>query len=186
MAPYFLAGSEDEEAVLWDAATGKIVHTFPAEDEPVAAAAFTRDGRHLVICAPGSQTIELWDVAARKKVNTIRDAGHAYCVAVSPDPKTPRHVLTSRQGGLAVLWNVETGEKLREFQGHTGAVTAVAFSPDGGRAYTVSLDSTIRVWDTAAATELARLFNLADDEQWLTVTPEGYYDGSPEGCKRLA
>lgn len=41
--------------------------------------------------------------------------------------------------------------------GHTGAVTAVAVSPDGKRAASVSYtDNTLRMWDTGNGDELFR------------------------------
>jgi WD40 repeat protein len=46
------------------------------------------------------------------------------------------------------LWNVPTGEFLRELKGHSDGVTSVAFSADG-RVVTGSSDRTLRIWDVA-------------------------------------
>lgn len=45
------------------------------------------------------------------------------------------------------LWDLDTGEQIRIFAGHTNTVTAVCFSPDGGQAISASADATIRIWD---------------------------------------
>src|SRR5437763_8360941 len=42
-------------------------------------------------------------------------------------------------------------------KGHTAALTAVAYSPDGKYVATGSLDRTARVWDAATGKELAAL-----------------------------
>ena len=48
------------------------------------------------------------------------------------------------------LWDVATGRELAAFHGHMGFVHCVAFSPDGARAASGSLDCTIRLWPAAA------------------------------------
>jgi WD40 repeat protein len=47
--------------------------------------------------------------------------------------------------------------EVRTLQGHTGPVMGVAFSPDGRRLASTSLDGTVRVWDTATGQKLHSL-----------------------------
>jgi WD40 repeat protein len=46
------------------------------------------------------------------------------------------------------LWNVEAGQEVRRFTGHTAEVRDVAFSPDGKFILTASNDNTARLWLT--------------------------------------
>ena len=48
----------------------------------------------------------------------------------------------------ARLWDVQTGEEVRRFTGHTNKVRDVAFSPDGKYILTASDDGTARLWLT--------------------------------------
>jgi hypothetical protein len=50
----------------------------------------------------------------------------------------------------------ESALEIRRFQGHTQAVHAVAFSPDGRRILSGSADGTVRFWETAPGRELHR------------------------------
>ncbi len=45
------------------------------------------------------------------------------------------------------LWDVETGASLVEQEGHSRAVYAVAFHPDGSLAASGGLDAIARAWD---------------------------------------
>jgi hypothetical protein len=47
-----------------------------------------------------------------------------------------------------------TGAALATLAGHSGGVTAIAFSPDGKRVLTGSLDTTARLWSVFSAQDL--------------------------------
>jgi WD40 repeat protein len=46
------------------------------------------------------------------------------------------------------LWDVQTGEEVRRFIGHSNQVRDVSFSPDGQYILTASNDNTARLWLT--------------------------------------
>ena len=55
----------------------------------------------------------------------------------------------------------------------------VALSPDGKLALTASWDGSVRIWDGGNGKELCRLYSLEGGKDWLVITPEGRFDGSP-------
>ena len=74
------------------------------------------------------------------------------------------------------IFNARTGEKQREFKGHTGKVNAVAWNNDGRRIASASDDGTIRIWDVLTGQEVLMLADSAarqssaDGVQW---SPDG-------------
>jgi WD40 repeat protein len=82
--------------------------------------------------------------------------------------------------GLGVhLFDPRTGKLLRDYEGHTGAVLAVAPSPDNRFLLTGADDQTLRLWTPDEAEPLLSLFFAGDD--WVAWTPQGYYAASPGG-----
>jgi WD40 repeat protein len=54
------------------------------------------------------------------------------------------------------LWDTTSTAQIANLQGHQDTVWSVAYRPDGKEIATGSLDNTVRLWDPATGTELAR------------------------------
>ncbi len=81
------------------------------------------------------------------------------------------------------LFDIRTGKRLREFQGHTGTICAVSSSPDGRYLLSAANDMTLRVWDPGRDEPLLSCFFT--DNDWIVWTPEGYYAASAGGEKLM-
>ena len=132
----------DGTILLWDVATRREIDTFK-EQPNVFTMAFSPDGS-ILASASGDGTTVLWDVATRRKITTI-EGDWVNSMAFSSDGST---LASGTASGTVIMQNVLSGNIDQRFP-HTGAVTSVAFSPDGTILAASSTDDRIELWDTS-------------------------------------
>lgn len=122
---------------------------------PVDAIAFSRDGQYFVT-GGWNGTLGVWNVTGERLIDLPQGSHYVQAVAVSP---TARQIAigSNDKTGYVRLWDLETRQPLREFQGHTDGITSVTFSRDGQRLLTTSYDNTARLWNVATG-ELVRSY----------------------------
>jgi len=186
-----------DDAEVYDVATGKALRTLPG----VRGWHFTPDGRHLVSIG---NVIRVWDFATGKELHPPEGPRSAMdALAFAPDEKT--FASSGFRNNAAIhLWDAASGKFLGTLTGHdkTSYVRAVQFTPDG-RLVSGGGDSTIRVWDVAAAKELFQFklheprageerlqvvaMHVTADGQTLAAAATGFGGpGSKEGTKVFA
>ena len=157
---------------LWNMETGECIRTFEGRKYTVDSVCFSPDGKTaLSRCRDielsrfygGETTIKLWNMETGECIRTFE--GRKYTVdsiCFSPDGKTAlsscRDVELSRFDGETTikLWNIETGECIRIFEGHRGSVVSICFSTDGKTALSKGMDG-IKLWNIATG-EHIRIF----------------------------
>jgi WD40 repeat protein len=191
-----LVTSSNQFAMLWDTASGENLQTFQGHAVGINCLTLSADGKKVLTVdtdpSPVSYDVIVWEAASGKKLQTIQ--------VLPPQQRKERptwvrsvalsvegdQIITGCEDGTTNLWDAATGKKLHTFAGHTTQVLGVALSADGKHAWTASFDGTTRLWDTSSGKELCALLSFEAGKDWLVVTPEGFFDGSEGGCKRMS
>ena len=101
---YFLTLGDDNQAFLWETATGRRVHAFPTPRP--SAGAFSPDGRRVLIGTHYGQSA-LWNLATETVV--ARFEGHRKRVKSIAFRGDGRTALTCSEDGTVIRWDVATG-----------------------------------------------------------------------------
>ena len=118
-----------------------------------------------------------------KRLNAFKGhLGPIRDLAFSPDGKI---VASGSDDTTVRLWNAGNGKEISVLRGHGSSVLHVAFSPDGKRLISGGLDGKTKIWDIASGTEIMCLVSLKVKD-WVVTTPDGRFDGSPEGMKLIS
>ena len=155
------SGAEDAGIRLWDVTTGANVATLEGHTDGVDWVAFSPDGTALV-SRSWDQTVKLWDLATGTGTTILQEWGS---VAISPDGTLLAFGLLD---GAIKLWDRATGTDAAAFEGHSGQVGYMAFSPDGTTLASAS-ENEIKLWDVATGRTTATLQGYAP----LVFSPDG-------------
>lgn len=80
---------------------------------------------------------------------------------------------TQAEGGIMKLWDVQTGELLRDFPKHPQIATSVSVSADGKRALTGCDDDIVRLWDVETGKLIRELKGHTADVVSVAIHPDG-------------
>jgi WD40 repeat protein len=134
-----VAIGDGTSVALFDANTGKRKFDVPGHSDGVGGVGFLPDGRAVTAGADG--WIGIWDPETGRRVRAIDTGALEFgALALSPDGK---QALTGGWRSPVSLWNLESGDRIRQFAGFSAR--GLAFGP--GTAVTALLDGKVLIWD---------------------------------------
>jgi WD40 repeat protein len=132
---------------LWDAESGKLAATVPAEwHSAIAAVSFSPDGA-LIAAASMTGEVKVWDALTYGGGILQHVASDVDRVAISP---SGAHLaLHNGKSRSLEIWDARRRKTTWNWRGGDGQVTALAFSPDAGRLAAGWSDGAVRIWNAA-------------------------------------
>jgi WD40 repeat protein len=150
-------GGRDGMIRIWSTTTGELLSTIVAHQRRIRDLNFIKSDSHIVSISD-DRTLRVSPLTA---VPTNKNLG--YSIALEKQIPFVLTVCGSSQVAIGSsdnqihLWDIDTKQQTRVFQGHTGSVISLDFSPstDGltGLLVSSSFDTSIRTWKIQTNTE---------------------------------
>ena len=174
-------GTRGHIVTIWDAATGGILDSWPADPGYAAGMGLSPD-ESLLATAGSDGSVKVWETKTGALVRTFSPAG-THTVAFSPDGA---RIASGGTSGVLRVWDVDTGAMLHEID--TGSrMFDVDFSPDGASIATVHglPDFAVRLWNAAGGDLLWDSFEHDGDAHSASFSPNGDYLATVDGDGRV-
>ncbi len=128
-------------------------------------------------------TLRVWDVsnpAAAREVQAINIPDQYPTISFSPDSR-----IIAVGSSEVKLYDLANGRELLKLSGNTLPVGSIGFSPDGKTLVTGGEDGSVKLWKAQTGELLATLVHLNGGADWLVVTPDGLFDGTPAAWNQI-
>lgn len=192
------------EIKLHETASGREVATLPVErgfriqqlafsaDAPLKLAAVTMETKPGANALAGSGNfldfyaykLHVWEApsggGAAREIRTVDLNSWSNALAFSPDG---RFVAVGSE--KVQVFELASGRAALSLPGHALLINALAFSPDGKLLISGSEEGSTKLWNVQTGDLLATLVSANGGADWLVVTPEGLFDGTPGAWQQI-
>lgn len=172
-------------AAIVDINSGKVITQLELENNRINTVAQLPDANYVILAGGFTEGVfGVFDIHSGRNISTL-DLHKRMIVDVAVSARTKK-MITASEDNTACIWDVRNPEKpaiLFTLRGHTDELTSCRFSSDGQFALTTSKDKTAKIWSVATGKELCTFIGV--DEDWIMITPEGYYFASRNGAKNI-
>ncbi len=154
---YLATGGLDGKAIVWNVETGDSVQTIRFRDEKLAifSVDISADGKMLATADWGGY-VYIWDIETGKRIQAVSPHNRmgVYQVKFSSNGV---YFISAGLDRKLKLTEIDTGQEIRLFTGHTNLVNSINLSPDGDKIITSGWDGSIRVWDFYSGLQVLRI-----------------------------
>ncbi len=175
---YVASGGWGNTVVYWDANTGQQVSSINMQGngDLLIAVGFSPDGTRIVTGSRDydtqNQGVNVFDVGTGQEAFALSQVPPNICHHVAYSPNNSDVIVGGGYDGKLKLFVASDNREASSYDGHTGTVNSVAFSPDGLQFVSGSQDGTVRLWNTGTGQQLA-LYQAPGEVESVAFSPDG-------------
>jgi WD40 repeat protein/serine/threonine protein kinase len=162
----------------WDVDSGTQAASFEGHRNPtVNQVAVTSDGR-TAATGGSSNDVVIWDLTSGQQRHSLSVTGSPSAASALEFTPNGKQLLVGHGDGMLTMFDVASGDKLKEIRAHDTASTAMIFLPDGKSFITAHGGGQVKVWDIASdspkleftdPTELPRQIELLPNARYALI-----------------
>jgi len=182
-----VSASQDGKLIVWDSYSTNKVHAIPLRSSWVMTCAYAPSGSY-VACGGLDNICSIYSLKTREgNVRVSRElpghTGYLSCCRFLDDTQ----IVTSSGDMTCALWDVETGQQMAVYAGHTGDVMSLSLSPDYRTFVSGACDASAKLWDVREGVCKQTFTGHESDINAVTFFPNGYAfaTGSDDATCRL-
>ncbi|KAG1800320.1 uncharacterized protein HD556DRAFT_1439176 [Suillus plorans] len=140
------SGDTSGEVIVWHGETGELLTKIKAHSYYISSLDFSPDGTVLATGSLFDEMTKLWNTKTWQLQGDPIECQFVNCVRYSPSGE----LLAIATNHDIQIYNSGTRKRVKPFKGHKSSNFSLAWTPDGTRLLTGSMndDPTIREWDT--------------------------------------
>ncbi|GAA5927218.1 glycogen phosphorylase [Sporobolomyces koalae] len=184
---HLVSASQDGKLIVWDAYTTNKVHAIPLRSSWVMTCAYSPSG-NFVACGGLDNICSIYNLRSKEgSAKVARElsahTGYLSCCRFLND----RQILTSSGDMSCMLWDIDAGVRIIEFNDHTGDVMSLSLGPNQNVFVSGACDATAKVWDIRTGKAVQTFTGHESDINAVSFFPNGdaFATGSDDASCRL-
>lgn len=128
---HIVSSSQDGKLIVWDAFTTSKEHSVTMPTTWVMACAYAPSG-NLIACGGLDNKVTVYPVNSDDEMQSKKKTvgTHTSYTSCCIFPNSDQQILTGSGDSTCALWDVESGQLLQSFHGHTGDVMSIDLAPN--------------------------------------------------------
>uniref|UniRef100_UPI0037E716A8 apoptotic protease-activating factor 1 n=1 Tax=Semicossyphus pulcher TaxID=241346 RepID=UPI0037E716A8 len=138
-------GQEDGTVQVLELPSGKLLATLLGHTKTVLHCKFSHNSQTLITSSEDT-TIRVWRWQSGEFKVLRGHKEQVRCFSLLSNSPADTRLLSWSYDGTVKMWDMESGEMLRDIEAHRGAILSCHVSPDGCLFATTSADKTAKLW----------------------------------------
>ncbi len=168
---YVITSSLDSTVRIFDALSGKNIHTYTGFKRKLNHAVFSPDALQFAYCE--GYTVYVHETLSGKLLHTLKEnTWYVHDMKFSPDS---RYLLTGGSDRKAILYDVQSGRSLHTIDGNGAPVYSVSFNTLGDYFALAGGDQLVRVFSSSTGKEIHSMEGHFAPLRKVAFSPDGVH-----------